>query len=264
MASAGGDAAGLRALMAWDRGEKQVCRMVRAPSREDEDRRRQSRERERLVRERTQHLNRIQGLLMTQGIRGFHPARRDWRERLAALRTGDGHALPAALKAEIERECERLRLVIEMIGKVEVERDTPTDHANAGKAARLVRLSGIAEISAHGLVNEAFHRDFANRRQVGAYFGLASSPYNSGAMVRDQGISRAGNARARTMAIELAWLWLRYQPESRLARWFRERVGDARGRIRRITIVALARKLMVALWRYLTTGVVPDGATLKA
>ncbi len=209
---------------------------------------------------------------MTQGMRGFHPARRDWRERLAALRTGDERELPAALKAEVERECERLRLVIEMIGTVEGERDAATDHANAGKAAQLIRLSGIAETLGHGLVNEAFHRDFANRRQVGAYFGLASSPYNSGGMVRDQGISRAGNSRARYMAIELAWLWLRYQPESRLARWYRERVGDARGRIdaahplraHRIMIVALARKLMVALWRYLTTGAVPEGATLKA
>lgn len=166
----------LRALMAWQRGEKQVCRMVRVPSLEEEDRRRQTRERERLVRERTQHINRIKGLLMTQGIREFAPARRDWRERLEALRTGDGQAMPAALKAEVDRECERLRLVIEMIRKAEGERDAPTAHDNASKAALLVRLSGIAEISGHGLVNEAFHRDFANRRQVGAYFGLASSP----------------------------------------------------------------------------------------
>ncbi|MGZ8995529.1 MAG: transposase, partial [Rhodospirillales bacterium] len=121
---------------------------------------------------------------------------------------------------------------------VEAERDAA--HDNAGQVGMLTRLGGIAAISAHVLVNEVFHRAFANRREVAAYCGLTSSPYNSGAMIRDQGISRAGNRRARSTAVELAWLWLRYQPESRLlARWFHERVGEARGRIRRIMIVAL-------------------------
>jgi transposase len=252
----------LRALMAWRRGEPQVCRMVRVPSAEEEDRRRQTRERERLIRERTQHVNRIKGLLMTQGIRDFKAARRNWHERLTVLRTGDGREIPRALKAEIERECERLQLVIEMIRKVEAERDAA--HDNAGQVSMLTRLSGIAAISAHVLVNEVFHRAFANRREVAAYCGLSSSPYNSGAIVREQGISRAGNPRARYTAVELAWLWLRYQPESRLSRWFHERVGEARGRFKRIMIVALARKLMVALWRYLVTGIVPEGAAVKA
>jgi transposase len=251
----------LRALMAWRRGEPQVCRTVRVPSLEEEDRRRQTRERERLIRERTQHINRIKGLLMTQGIRTFMPAPRGWRQRLAGLRTGNDRELPRALKAEIERECERLQLVIDMIRKVEAERDAA--HDNAGPVGMLTRLGGIAAISAHVLVNEVFHRAFANRREVAAYCGLTSSPYNSGAMIRDQGISRAGNRRARSTAVELAWLWLRYQPESRLARWFHERVGEARGRFKRIMIVALARKLMVALWRYLATGIVPEGAAVK-
>lgn len=167
------------------------------------------------------------------------------------------------LKAEVERECKRLWLVIEMIRKVESERKASAAGDGTGKVARLVRLAGLGEVSAHVLVNEVFHRDFANRRQVGAYFGLVSSPYNSGTIVREQGISRAGNRRARYTAVELAWLWLRYQPTSRLARWFHERVGEARGRIRRIMIVALARKLMVTLWRYLETGTVPEGATIK-
>jgi transposase len=254
----------LRALMAWQRGEQQVCRMVRVPSPEEEDRRRQTRERERLIRERTQPINRIKGLLMTQGIRDFEPARRNWHERLAVLRTGDGQDLPPVLKAEVERECKRLWLVIEMIRAVESERKALAASNGAGKVARLVRLAGLGEISAHVLVNEVFHRDFANRRQVGAYFGLVSSPYNSGTIVREQGISRAGNPRARCTAIELAWLWLRYQPESQLSRWFHERVGQARGRFKRIMIVALARKLMVALWRYLATGIVPEGAAVKA
>jgi transposase len=206
----------LRALMAWQRGEQQVCRMVRVPSAKEEDLRRQTRERERLIRERTQHMNRIKGLLMTQGIRDFEPGRRNWREQLAARHTGDGRDIPKALKAEIERECERLQLVMDMIRKVEAERDALTAHDNAGQVGMLTRLGGIAAISAHVLVNEVFHRAFANRRQVAAYCGLTSSPYNSGATIRDQGISRAGNRRARCTAVELAWLWLRYQPESRL------------------------------------------------
>jgi transposase len=251
----------LRALMAWRRGEPQVCRMVRVPSLQEEDRRRQTRERERLIRERTGHINRIKGLLMTQGIRDFKPAGRNWHERLTLLRTGDDRELPRALKAEIERECERLQLVMDMIRKVEAERDAAPD--NAGQVSMLTRLGGIAAISAHVLVNEVFHRAFANRREVAAYCGLSSSPYNSGAIVREQGISRAGNPRARYTAVELAWLWLRYQPESRLSRWFHERVGETRGRFKRIMIVALARKLMVALWRYLATGIVPEGAAVK-
>jgi transposase len=254
----------LRALIAWQRGEPQVCRMVRVPSAEEEDRRRQTRERERLIRERTQHVNRIKGLLMTQGIRDFEPLRRNWRERVVELRTGDGREIPRALKAEIERECERLQLVTDMIRKVEAERDALAAHDNVGQVSMLTRLSGIAAISAHVLVNEVFHRAFANRREVAAYCGLTSSPYNSGAMIRDQGISRAGNPRARCTAVELAWLWLRYQPESRLSRWFHERVGETRGRFKRIMIVALARKLMVTLWRYLETGTVPEGAAVKA
>jgi transposase len=257
-------AALLRALMAWHRGEQQVCRMVRVPSREQEDRRRRSRERGRLVKERVQHIGRIKGLLMTQGIRDFQPARRDWADRLERLRSGDGRELAPALKAEIERECRRLWQVIEMIRTVEGERDAARAAQGADQIAMLTRLVGVGAVSASILVDEVFHRDFANRREVAGYVGLGSSPYNSGAVQRDQGISRAGNPRARRVAIELAWFWLRYQPDSRLARWFHERVGTTRGRFKRIMIVALARKLIVALWRYLTTGVVPDGARLTA
>lgn len=257
-------AALLRALMAWHRGEKQVCRMVRVPSPEQEDRRRRSRERERLVKERVQHIARIKGLLMTQGIRDFEPARRDWADRFERLRTGDGRELPRALKAEVERECQRLWQVIEMVRTVERERDAARAADEPDQIEMLTRLVGVGEVSASILVDEVFHREFANRREVAGYLGLGSSPYNSGSVQRDQGISRAGNPRARRVAIELAWFWLRYQPESRLARWFHERVGTTRGRFKRIMIVALARKLIVALWRYLTTGVVPDGARARA
>lgn len=253
----------LRALMAWHRGERQVCRVVRVPSVEEEDRRRRGRERERLVNERVQHIGRIKGLLMTQGIRDFAPARRDWRERLDGLRTGDGRRLPTALEAEIERECRRLWLVIDMIKAVEAERDQAASVADAGrKAALLIRFAGIGAVSAHLLVDEVFYRAFANRREVAGFFGLASSPHSSGSVQRDQGISRAGNPRARRVAIELAWMWLRHQPGSGLSRWFHDRVGGTRGRFRRIMIVALARKLMAALWRYLTTGAVPEGAVM--
>lgn len=257
----------MRTLMAWHRGEKQVCRMVRVPSPEQEDERRRSRERERLIKERVQHISRIKGLLMAQGIRDFQPTRRGWEDRLEGLRTGDGRPLPPALKAEITRQCRRLWQVSEMIADVERERDAARAKQTAGavdQAAMLTRLVGIGDVSATVLVNEVLYRDFSNGRQVGGYLGLGGSPYASGSVRRDQGISRAGNPRARRVAIELAWMWLRYQPESRLACWFRERVGETRGRYRRIMLVALARKLMVALWRYVTTGMVPEGARTTA
>ena len=128
---------------------------------------------------------------------------------------------------------------------------------------QLIDLKGIGPVGGQGLVNEVFYRSFDNRRQVGSYFGLTGTPYDSGESRREQGISKSGNRRARELAIELAWLWTIHQPDSELTRWFRERVRDLKGRIRRVTIVALARKLMVALWRYLTTGVVPTGAVLR-
>jgi transposase len=259
------DLAGLlRTLMAWHRGEPQVCSMVRVPSPEEEDQRRRGRERERLIKERVQHLGRVKGLLMTQGIRDFQPARRDWPERLEALRTGDGRPLPDCLKAEIGRECRRLALVDEMLDELEGERDAVRDGKASQQAARLTKLRGIGPTSAHLLAGEVFHRDFANRRQVAAYLGLEPSPWQSGQVDREQGISKAGNRRARRVAIELAWLWLQYQPDSGLSRWFKERVGAAKGRVRRVMLVALARKLVVALWRYLASGIVPEGASMRA
>ena len=258
------DAAGLlRTLMALDRGESRVCRVVRVPSVAQEDARRRSRERTRLVVERGQHSNRIKGVLMTLGVRDFEPTRRDWQERLGVLRTADDHELPACLKAEITRECRRLHQVIVMIAEVEAEQAAALD-AEEGRAAQLIRLRGIGLVSATVLADEVFFRDFRNRREVAGYLGLASSPWASGRVQRDQGITKSGNPRARRTAIELAWLWLRHQPGSLLTQWFRQRVGTTRGRMRRIMLVALARKLIVALWRYLSDGLVPDGAELKA
>ena len=259
------DLAGLlRTLMAWHRGEPQVCSMVRVPSLEEEDQRRRGRERERLVKERVQHLGRIKGLLMTQGIRDFQPARRGWQERLEALRTGNGQPLPVCLKAEIARECRRLALVDEMLEELEREREATSNGKAPQQAALLSKLRGIGPISAHVLAEEVFHRDFANRRQVAAYLGLEPSPWQSGQRDHEQGISKAGNRRARRVAVELAWFWLQHQPDSGLSRWFKERVGTARGRVRRIMVVALARKLIVALWRYLASGTVPEGALMRA
>lgn len=249
----------LRALMAWYRGEPQVCRMVRVPSPEQEDRRRRSRERQRLTKERTQHVSRIKGLLMTQGVRTFEPGRTDWRTRLDELRTGDGRPLPPTLKGEILRECERLWQVIGMIRALDREAPASCDQ----QVTLLTRLRGVGSVSAAILAEEVFYRDFRNRREVAGYVGLTSSPYKSGSVARDQGLSRSGNPRARRAIVELAWLWLRYQPTSRLSRWFHERVGESRGRFRRIMLVALARKLLIALWRYVNTGVVPENAALS-
>lgn len=180
----------MRTLMAWHRGEKQVCRMVRVPSPEQEDERRRSRERERLIKERVQHISRIKGLLMAQGIRDFQPTRRGWEDRLEGLRTGDGRPLPPALKAEITRQCRRLWQVSEMIADVERERDAARAKQTAGavdQAAMLTRLVGIGDVSATVLVNEVLYRDFSNGRQVGGYLGLGGSPYASGSVRRDQG-----------------------------------------------------------------------------
>jgi len=257
----------LRTLMAWARGERRVCSMVRAPSPEDEDRRRLTRERGTLLKERIQHTNRIRGLLSGQGVRDYNPLRRNRFERLEALRTGDGRELPAMLKAEIRRELDRIALATTQLAAVERARDalirTDAEEPN-NPAALLLKLKGLGPEFASLLWLESLFRSFGNRRQVAAYGGLAPSPWQSGGVERDQGISKSGNRRLRKTMIELAWFWLRHQPDSALSHWFQARVGAAKGRIRRIAIVALARKLLVALWRYVTQGVVPEGAVLKA
>jgi transposase len=257
----------MRAFLAHLRGEPRACAVLHVPSPEDEDRKRRNRERERLIKERTAHSNRIAGLLQGQGIRHAMPLKAGFPASLEQLRTADGRPLPPRLKDELVREHERLQLVHKQLCVLEAENKAERRLAAPGTAAakivQLAGLKGIGPVGAQGLVNEVFYRSFDNRRQVGSCFGLAGTPFNSGNRERDQGISKAGNRRARTLAIELAWLWLQHQPESALSRWFHERVRNIKGRIRRITIVALARKLMVALWRYLETGMVPTGAALR-
>jgi transposase len=259
----------LRALLAYLRGDPKVWSVVRVPSVAEEDARRLHRERDRLIKERVGHVNRIKGLCATHGIYDDQPLRRKRRTELEQLRTAQGQKLPARLQAEIGRELQRLELVVEMIATLEAERDAivgdaASAHLHAKKIQALHQLKAIGPEFAAVLVGEVFYRGFDNRRQLGSYVGFTPSPFQSGGMAREQGISKAGNGKARTTMVELAWLWLRYQPDSTLSIWFRERVGAIKGRIRRITIVALARKLLVALWRYLETGVIPQGAVLKA
>jgi transposase len=249
--------------MAWCRGEPRVCATVRVPSPEEEDARRTTRERANLLKERVRHVNRIKGLLATQGVHDSQPLRPDRLERLEALATGDGRALPVRLRAELRRHLLRLAPVLEMLAEVEAERDRALAEAK-GREAVLLRLKGIGPESAAILCAEIFHRTFVDRRGVAAYAGLAPSPFASGDTCREQGVGKAGDARVRRVRVELAWLWVRFRPESALSRWFAARVGAAKGRLRRLAIVALARKLLVALWRYAETGLIPTGAVLKA
>jgi hypothetical protein len=223
------------------------------------------REREHLVRERLRIENRIEALLFTQGIRE-RPSLRSWERDLAALRTGDGHEMPCQLQAELNRLRRRLVLTLELIREVEAERDVaaeiePREQTNR-KIADLCCIRGIGSNFAAVLTREVFYRSFDNRRQLASYVGIAPMPFQSGTIDRDRRIGRAGNPRARTTMIQLAWLWLRYQPGSDLAQWFRKRVGTLAGRTRRIAIVAMARKLLIALWRYVEAGVVPAGVEI--
>ena len=257
----------LRVLATWLGGDRQVCSMVRVPTPDEEDAKRPHRERQHLVQERLRLENRIEGLLFTQGIRK-RPSLRSWEREMAELRTGDGRALPPLLRAELERLRRRLVLVLELIRELEAERDSAmiaaADDDVTQKITALQRIRGIGANFAAVLVREVFYRSFANRRQLASYVGIVPIPYQSGGMDRDRSISRIGNPRARTTLIQLAWLWLRYQPDSALATWFRERVGALQGRTRRIAIVAVARRLLIALWRYVETGVIAEDVAVRA
>ena len=253
--------------MAYLRGEPRVVRIVRVPSVEAEDARRASRERDRLVTEQTAHTNRIKALLRLLGMAVGNPRRRDWLAWLQRQRDWQGQQLPAHLLAEVEREHARLMLVRDQLAALEQAQAAQTLPVPAPIAERgdlLLRLKALGPAFTATLVSELFYKDFRNRREVASYCGLAPSPWQSGGIDREQGISKAGNRRARHKAIELAWLWLRHQPDSGLSRWFRTRIANAGKRAKRVAIVALARKLIVALWRYLTTGLVPEQATMKA
>ena len=256
----------VRALLAYKRGEPRVCAMLRVATPEEEDRRRLVRERKALTNERVRHVNRVKGLLFGQGVSGYHPLNRDRRKRLEELVTGDGRPLPSALKAQISRELDRIELLIEQIKAVEKARDDMlvAAHTSSPAPALLLNLKGIGPQFAAVIWSEGLSRHFDNRRQVAAYAGLAPTPWQSGKVDRDQGVSKSGNPRLRTTLIQLAWLWLRRQPNSALTAWFKERVTQNGSRQKNATIVALARKLLVAMWKYVTAGVIIEGAVLTA
>lgn len=253
----------VRTLLAFKRGEPRVCAMVRALTPEQEDRRRLVRERQELTAERVRHVNRIKGLLFAQGIRDYRPLRRDRRQRLAELRSGDGRPLGPHLKAQLDRLLDRLELLLKQMQAL-IEALVAATHAAAGSTvmARLLEIKGIGPGFAGVLFTEGLFRPFDNRRQVAAYAGLAPTPWRSGTIDYEQGVSKAGNPRLRTTLIQLAWLWLRHQPGTALSRWFHDRVRQNGGRLKKVMITALARKLLVALWKYVTRGVVIEGMVM--
>jgi len=257
----------LRVLMAYKRGEPRVCSMARAPSPDEEDRRRIGRERKALTAERVAHVNRIKGLLFSQGITNYEPMNTDRRQQLEDLQTGDGRALPTHMRAQIGRELDRLELLLEQIRTVEDERDAliaaQTAETMPSPVTMLLEIKGIGTEFANILWVEGLFRHFDNRRQVAAYAGLAPTPWQSGAIDREQGVSKAGNPRLRVTLIQLSWLWLRHQPNSVLSQWFNARVHRNGGPMKKSTIVALARKLLVAIWKYVASGVVIEGAIMK-
>lgn len=256
----------LTMLIRHDLGEEgRVFSVVRVPSVEQEAERQLHRDWEALKKERTLHRNRIQSLLVCHGI--FLKLSSDFGDCLESLTLWDGSAAPAKLRERLKREWERLKLVESQIAELNRQKKEAVAAASSAslqKIQELAKLKGIGLTSAWVFVCEFFGwRQFRNRREVGALAGLVPMPYQSGSSDREQGISKAGNVRLRTMAIEIAWSWLRWQPESQLSLWFRERYGPGQRRSRRAGIVAVARKLLVALWRYLEFGVVPEGAILK-
>lgn len=253
----------LSLLIRYERGEKKVFGVAHAPTPEQEDERHLARELESLKQERTAHTNRIKGLLASVGARGVKVGK-GFLQQLDQATQWNGERLLSSLRERLRREGERLALLESQIAAVERFRQKATVEATE-KVQRLQKLKGIGDSSGWLFVVEFFGwRQFRNRREVAGLAGLAPMPYQSGDTVNhEQGISKAGNRRIRVMAIEIAWGWLRFQPQSRLSLWFRERYGPGSRRSRRVGIVALARKLLIALWRYLDYGVIPDGAELK-
>ena len=255
----------LTMLVRAAQGESQVWSVVNPPSPEEEDQRQLHRDLMALKRERTHHINRIKGLLASQGVK--MAIKMDFLTQLEMERLWDGSRLGEGLRDRLEREYQRYQLVqsqIRQIDQVRREAIRSDETAALEQVRQLLRLKGIGVNSAWVYVMEFFAwRNFRNRRELGSLAGLAPTPYQSGDGGREQGISKAGNRPVRAMAIEIAWAWVRHQPDSALSIWYQKRFGHGNSRIRRIGIVALARKLLIALWRYLEFGVIPEGAQFK-
>jgi transposase len=256
-----------RGFLGWLRGEKRHCQMCHVPSLEEEDARRPGRERDKLTREQTRLVNRIKAMLNWLGISGFNAKRPGAEDRLAELRTPEGLPVPAKTAAELRRYVERLQLVRQQIKEIERERAArlaaePTKPNQAMKL--LQQIMGIGPETADTLTNEVLMRPLRDRRAVARYGGLTGAPDESGSKRREKGLARAGNLRVRHTMVQLAWRWLMFQKDSALARWFFQRTENASPLVRKKMIVALARKLLLALWRYVTTGEIPEGVTFRA
>ena len=255
-----------RAFLGWLRGERDHCKTVAIPTIKDEDAKRPNRERDSLVGEQTRILNRMKAALARLGIRNFNPKLKKAVERLAGLRTPEGEPIPPNTLAELHRDMERRRLVIDQIRQIENARlqrlaQAPSDGPHA-MVRLLARVIGISIETADMLVQEVLSRNLRDRRAVARYAGLTGSPDESGSKRREKGLARAGNARVRRGMIQLAWRFLLFQKESALAQWYRARTENARGS-RKTMIVALARKLLIALWHFVRDGVVPEGVALR-
>jgi transposase len=257
----------LQMLMRYHGGERKLWSVVNVPSVEAEDGRQLNRELETLNKERTMHRGRIRGLLIQQGLEVSNPSGKRFLEELESLRTWDGKEILGDLKARVVREYERLRMVEDQMKLLRKERERRVHSAASAslrKVAQLRTLYGIGKTSSWDFVMEMFGwREFKNRKEVGGFPGLTPTPYDSGGSQREQGISKTGRGRIRALSIQISWGWLRFQPQSKLARWFWERFGHGGKRMRKIGIVAVARRLLIDLWRYLEYGVIPEGARLR-
>jgi len=256
-----------RAFLGWLRGERDHCRMVAIPTIKDEDAKRPNRERESLVGEQNRIINRMKATLTRFGIRGFNPKLKKAAERLEGLRTAEGEPIPPNTMAELHRDMVRRRLVSDQIRQIEDARlerlkQAPSDGPHA-MVRLLARVIGVGIETADMLVQEVLSRNMRDRRAVARYAGLTGSPDESGTKRREKGLARSGNARVRRGMIQLAWRFLMFQKNSVLAQWFRTRTENARG-TRKPMIVALARKLLIALWRFVQDGIVPEGIVLRS
>jgi transposase len=257
----------LQMLMRYHGGERKLWSVVNVPSVEAEDGRQLNRDLEALNKERTMHRSRIRGLLIQQGLEVRNPSGKRFLEELASLCTWDGKALSEDLRKRVVREYERLKIVEEQMKILRKERERKVQSEatpSLKKVAQLRTLYGIGNTSSWDFVMEMFGwREFRNRKEVGAFPGLTPTPYDSGGSRREQGISKTGRGRIRALSIQISWGWLRFQPQSKLTKWFWGRFGHGGKRMRKIGIVAVARKLLIDLWRYLEYGVIPEGAKLR-